>query len=82
MKQKTCAKTIIQKLHLFFDRLKTLHSRWKFFAAFEQHSKKFCFQVIYLKGEKTSDMIVLDPRWLCGSICGHFLSPQFTSQAR
>ena len=42
----------------------------------------FVFQVIYLKGEKTSDMIVLDPRWLCGSICGHFLSPQFTSQAR
>jgi hypothetical protein len=42
----------------------------------------FCHQVVYLKGEKTSDMIVLDPRWLCGSICGQFLSPQFSSQAR
>jgi hypothetical protein len=42
----------------------------------------FYQQVVYLKGEKTSDMIVLDPRWLCGSICGQFLSPQFSSQAR
>ena len=35
------------------------------------------FQVIYLKGDNTSDMIVLDPRWLCGSVCGHLLSQEF-----
>ena len=35
------------------------------------------FQVIYLKGDNTSDMIALDPRWLCGSVCGHLLSQEF-----
>ena len=34
-------------------------------------------QVIYLKGDTTADMIVLDPRWLCGSVCGHLLSQEF-----
>ena len=34
-------------------------------------------QVVYLKGEQTSDIIILDPRWFCGSgVCGHLLSEE------
>ena len=38
-----------------------------------QHSHTPLFQVIFLKGSY-EDFLILDPDWLCNSICGHLLS--------
>ena len=48
----------------------------------EEHLKEVIQQlqlmgeVVYLKCEDT-DLIVLQPRWLCGSLCGQLLSPEY-----
>ena len=36
---------------------------------------------MYLKCDG-DDMIVLDPKWLCSTVCGHLLSPDFIESAR
>jgi death-associated protein kinase len=38
-------------------------------------------EVIYVKGESCVDVIVLDPKWLCGSISGLLLSPDFIKKS-
>jgi len=39
-------------------------------------------EVIYVKGNVCVDVIVLDPKWLCSSIVGHLLSPDFVGKSR
>ena len=34
-------------------------------------------EVVYLKSEMGDDLIVLDPKWLCTTLCGLILSPEF-----
>ena len=34
-------------------------------------------QVVYLKCDAGDDIIILDPKWLCGTLCGLVLSPEF-----
>ena len=53
----------------------------------EEHLKEVIQQlqlmgeVVYLKCEEV-DLIVLQPSWLCGSLCGFLLSPEFKKSAR
>ena len=48
----------------------------------EEHLKEVIQQlqlmgeVVYLKSDST-DLIVLQPKWLCGVLCGSLLSPEF-----
>ena len=48
----------------------------------EEHLKEVIQQlqlmgeVVYLKSDQT-DLIVLQPKWLCGVLCGSLLSPEF-----
>ncbi|XP_071743998.1 death-associated protein kinase 1 isoform X5 [Lepeophtheirus salmonis] len=56
--------------------------------AAEDHMKEIIQQfqlmgeVVYLKGETTPDLIVLDPKWLCNSVCGKILSRENMSTSR
>ena len=34
-------------------------------------------QVVYLKCDAGDDLIILDPKWLCATLCGLVLSPEF-----
>ena len=48
----------------------------------EEHLKEVVQQlqlmgeVVYVKSDQ-EDIIVLDPKWLCSTVCGTLLSPQF-----
>eukprot|EP00096_Caligus_rogercresseyi_P009166 TRINITY_DN3065_c0_g1_i1.p1 TRINITY_DN3065_c0_g1~~TRINITY_DN3065_c0_g1_i1.p1 ORF type:complete len:708 (-),score=157.10 TRINITY_DN3065_c0_g1_i1:362-2485(-) len=56
--------------------------------AAEDHMKEIIQQfqlmgeVVYLKGETTPDLIVLDPKWLCNSVCGKILSRESLSHSK
>ena len=39
-------------------------------------------EVIYVKGNVCVDVIVLDPKWLCSTVVGHLLSPDFVGKSR
>ena len=49
----------------------------------EEHLKEVIQQlqlmgeVVYLKSELGDDLIVLDPKWVCSTLCGQLLSPEF-----
>jgi len=49
----------------------------------EEHLKEVIQQlqlmgeVVYLKCDAGDDIIILDPKWLCGTLCGLVLSPEF-----
>ena len=53
----------------------------------EEHLKEVIQQlqlmgeVVYLKCEET-DLIVLQPKWLCSTLCGHLLAPETQLEAR
>ncbi len=39
-------------------------------------------QVIYIKADGVSDLVVLEPCWLTKSVLGHLLSPEFVAKSR